>query len=58
MIKVSFIFGLTFISILSFGQNLYTQKFDNCKLSEFCLDCGNPKAEIPQTFKQCKLPIF
>ena len=52
MIKTSFIFILNFISILSFGQNLYTQKFDNCKLSNFCLDCGEIKAEIPQTFKE------
>ncbi|MEO6731443.1 MAG: hypothetical protein ABIN01_09510 [Ferruginibacter sp.] len=50
MIRASFIFFLTFISTLSFGQNLYTEKFDNCKLSSFCLDCGAPKAEMSQTF--------
>jgi len=52
MIKVFFIFIFAFPSFLSFGQNLYTQKFDDCKLSEFCLDCGDPKAEMPLTFKQ------
>jgi ligand-binding sensor domain-containing protein len=52
MIRVSFVFFLTSISIFSFGQNLYTEKFDNCKLSNFCLDCGETKAEMPQSFKQ------
>ena len=52
MIRAPFIFILTFISHLSFGQNLYTQKFNNCKLSNFCLGCGETKAEIPQTFKK------
>ncbi len=52
MIKAFFIFILTFISIFSVGQNLYNQKFDNCKLSNFCLDCGEIKAEMPQSFKQ------
>lgn len=52
MIRTSFIFFLTLISTWSFGQHLYTEKFDNCKLSSFCLDCGEPKAEMPQTFNQ------
>ncbi len=32
----------------SFGQNLYPEKYDDCKLSRFCLDCGDPKAELPE----------
>ncbi len=43
---------LTTIIILifnfSYGQNLYPEKFENCKLSRFCLDCGEPQAEIPE----------
>ena len=31
---------------------MYSEKFDNCRLSSFCLDCGEPKAEIPQTFNE------
>ncbi len=34
----------------SLGQNLYPEKFDDCKLSRFCLDCGDTKAQLPQTF--------
>jgi ligand-binding sensor domain-containing protein len=35
-----------------FGQNLYSEKFDNCKLSQFCLDCGDTKAQPPQSLIQ------
>ncbi|MEQ8903986.1 hypothetical protein [Ekhidna sp.] len=34
----------------SFGQHLYPEQFDNCKLSSFCLDCGDTKAEPPSDF--------
>jgi ligand-binding sensor domain-containing protein len=32
------------ISIIN-SQNLYQEKFNDCKLSTFCLDCGDTKAE-------------
>src|SRR5687768_12589272 len=44
--------SLTILSIYSFGQHLYQEKFDNCKLSRFCLDCGEAKAEPPQSLIQ------
>lgn len=43
---------LVFITKLSFGQNLYLEKFDNCKLSRFCIDCGDTKAIPPQNLIQ------
>lgn len=45
------IFFLGLISINSLcGQNLYQEKFENCKLSMFCLDCGDIKAIPPESF--------
>ena len=40
--------ALIILSAYTFGQSLYTEKFDNCKLSQFCLDCGEVKAQPPQ----------
>jgi ligand-binding sensor domain-containing protein len=40
-----FIFSITFIK----AQNLYQEKFNDCKFSKFCLDCGDTKAEPPLT---------
>jgi hypothetical protein len=38
------------IVLCSSFTSLYSQKnqlvFDSCKLSSFCIDCGNPKAEF------------
>lgn len=46
--KQTFLIGLLFLTLQTvFGQHLYPEKYDNCKLSRFCLDCGNPKAELP-----------
>lgn len=42
-------FGL-FITNFAFGQHLYSEKYDDCKLSRFCLDCGDTKAEPPKDF--------
>jgi ligand-binding sensor domain-containing protein len=30
------------------AQHLYPEKFDNCNITSFCLDCGNPQAEQPE----------
>lgn len=40
-----FIFSLS----TAFGQHLYTEKFDGCQLSRFCLDCGDTKAQPPNS---------
>lgn len=29
------------------GQNIYPEKFAGCQLRQFCLDCGDPKAQYP-----------
>lgn len=34
----------------SYSQHLYSEKYDNCKLTSFCLDCGDTKAEAPKSF--------
>lgn len=43
-----FIFSL--ILNISLGQHLYPEKFENCHLAQFCLDCGEPKAQTPKDF--------
>lgn len=40
---------LLFSIAISKAQNLYQEKFDDCKLSTFCLDCGDTKAEPQST---------
>lgn len=39
------IFNLT----LSYSQNLYPEKYKDCSLTSFCLDCGDTKAEPPKS---------
>lgn len=41
-----FIFSLS----TAFGQHLYSEKFEGCQLSRFCLDCGETKAQPPNSF--------
>ena len=46
--KQTFLIGLLFLTVRTvFGQHLYPEKYDDCKLSRLCLDCGDPKAELP-----------
>lgn len=46
--KQTLLIGLLFLTVQTvFGQQLYPEKYDDCKLSRFCLDCGDPKAELP-----------
>lgn len=41
---------LTFFSLtLSYSQNLYPEKYKDCSLTSFCLDCGDTKAEPPKS---------
>ena len=49
MKEIIIIVTLNILSAYAFGQYLYTEKFDNCKLSQFCLDCGEVKAQPPQS---------
>jgi hypothetical protein len=48
MIKIILTTIVIFTFHFSYGQNLYPEKFESCKLSRFCLDCGEPKAELPE----------
>jgi hypothetical protein len=48
MIKIILTTIVIFTFNFSYGQNLYPVKFESCKLSRFCLDCGEPKAELPE----------
>lgn len=52
MKKILFILSLSLITNSLYAQSLYPEKFDDCKLSSFCLDCGEPKAQPPKTFIQ------
>jgi len=29
-----------------FSQNIFIEKYDDCHIGKFCLDCGNPKAKF------------
>ena len=44
MNRLSFITLFLFFSANVFGQNVFPQKINECHLSEFCLDCGDIKA--------------
>jgi ligand-binding sensor domain-containing protein len=47
--KQILLIGLFIFSIqISFCQNLYPEKYADCKLGRFCLDCGEPKAQLPE----------
>lgn len=46
------VIALSLFSVLLNAQSLYPEKFEDCKLSEFCLDCGNPQAQPPKTVFQ------
>ena len=47
--KQSILIGILFLITQStFGQHLYPEKYEGCKLSRFCLDCEEPKAELPK----------
>ncbi len=48
------IFNLT----LSYSQNLYPEKYKDCSLTSFCLDCGDTKAEPPKSLMNELLDKF
>ncbi len=52
MKKTPLIIVLTLFAKLVMAQSLYPEKFENCKLSSFCLDCGDPQAQPPKTVIQ------
>ncbi len=57
--KLSFLIGLFFLTVQTvFGQHLYPEKYDECELSQFCLDCGEPKAELPKDAVESVLDGF
>jgi ligand-binding sensor domain-containing protein len=50
--KTIYIIALSLFSTQLNAQSLYPEKFEDCKLSQFCLDCGNPQAQPPKTVFQ------
>nr|WP_181716104.1 hypothetical protein [Flavobacterium sp.]QJS06628.1 two-component system sensor histidine kinase/response regulator [Flavobacterium sp.] len=48
------LFNLT----LSYSQNLYPEKYKDCSLTNFCLDCGDTKAEPPNSLMNELLDKF
>ncbi len=52
MKKILITIFLAINTITLYSQNLYPEKFDDCKLTAFCLDCGDPKAQPPKTIIQ------
>ncbi|MFP5470914.1 MAG: two-component regulator propeller domain-containing protein [Bacteroidia bacterium] len=48
MKKIALFFLTIFTLAKVQSQNLYTEKFDDCGLSDFCLDCGDTKAQPPE----------
>lgn len=46
--KFKFILGLILLSFqTTFGQLLFNETYKGCDLNIFCIDCGEPKAELP-----------
>lgn len=45
-----FLFSFFVTTLVIKAQQLYQEKFDDCRLSAFCLDCGDTKAEPQSTF--------
>ncbi|MBC7642647.1 MAG: hypothetical protein H7174_09995 [Flavobacterium sp.] len=45
LIKIFSHLILPLFSITIYSQNLYSEKFEDCKTSSFCLDCGDTKAQ-------------
>ena len=37
---------ISLLSISSYGQNIFPVKLDQCKVDQFCLDCGDQKVTI------------
>jgi hypothetical protein len=50
--KILIIIFLGIIANTLYSQSLYPEKFEDCKLSSFCLDCGDLKAQPPKTIIQ------
>ncbi|MBW3518083.1 hypothetical protein [Flavobacterium sp. NKUCC04_CG] len=48
---IRFLIIFTTISNLN-AQHLYKEKFDNCIIEAFCLDCGTTKAAPPSTINE------
>ena len=48
MNKIFLILLFTLLSNSIYSQNLYPEKFEDCKSSSFCLDCGDIKAQPPK----------
>lgn len=50
---------LTLFSLtLGYSQNLYPEKYKDCSLTSFCLDCGDTKAEPPKSLMNELLDKF
>lgn len=49
MKKIIFYFLTLFSLTSSYSQHLYSEKYTDCNLTSFCLDCGDPKAQPPKS---------
>ena len=49
MKKIIFTLLMLLSLVLSYSQNVYPEKYEDCHLASFCLDCGNTKAQPPKT---------
>src|SRR5687767_3211692 len=49
MKKLVSLFLSNFCLLLSYSQHLYTEKYKECSLTSFCLDCGDAKAQPPKS---------
>lgn len=52
MKKILFAIAISITAISLRAQSLYPEKFEDCKLSSFCVDCGESKAQPPKTIIQ------
>lgn len=50
MKKQVLILFVNLILTSAYTQNLHKEKYENCHFTSFCLDCGDTKAQPPETF--------
>lgn len=52
MKKILITIALGIITSVLYSQSLYPEKYNDCNLTAFCLDCGDAKAQPPKTIIQ------
>jgi len=52
MKKIFLILSISLNTVIGYSQHLYEEKYKNCDITSFCLDCGDIKAQPPMSIKE------